>query len=317
MKTDQKMQDCRREYEAVEVPQEAKERILMGIERAKKEQEEKEGAKCGRRAGGRIWRYAGLAAAACFGAIVILANSGQSVALAMEKIPVIGAIAKVVTFRTYEDQTNHFSAHIEVPQVEQEQLAETQPADESAGDTQPQGAAQEELQRTNKTIEEYGQELIARYEHDLSESQGEGNYSLQSDYKVVSESDDYLAIEVDTLLIMASGSEYRKTFNIDKNTGEILSLKDFFREGSDYIGVISDAIKAQMKQQMEQDDSVIYWLDSEVPEWDFQAIDDDTSFYFDGQGDLVIQFDEYEVAPGSMGAVSFTIPRADLDDILK
>ena len=34
MKTDQKMQDCRREYEAVEVPQEAKERILMGIERA-------------------------------------------------------------------------------------------------------------------------------------------------------------------------------------------------------------------------------------------------------------------------------------------
>ena len=248
---------------------------------------------------------------------MILANSGQSVALAMEKIPVIGAIAKVVTFRTYEDQTNHFSAHIEVPQVEQEQLAETQPADESAGDTQPQGAAQEELQRTNKTIEEYGQELIARYEHDLAESQGEGNYSLQSNYKVVSESDDYLAIEVDTLLIMASGSEYRKTFNIDKNTGEILSLKDFFREGSDYIGVISDAIKAQMKQQMEQDDSVIYWLDSEVPEWDFQAIDDDTSFYFDGQGNLIIQFDEYEVAPGSMGAVSFTIPRADLDDILK
>lgn len=317
MKTDQKMQDYRREYEAVEVPQEAKERILMGIERAKKEQEEKEGTESGRRAGGRIWRYAGIAAAACLGAIVILANSGQSVALAMEKIPVIGAIAKVVTFRTYEDQTNHFSAHIEVPQVEQEQLAETQPADESAGDAQPQDAAQEGLQRTNKTIEEYGQELIARYEHDLSESQGEGNYSLQSDYKVVSESDDYLAIEVDTLLIMASGSEYRKTFNIDKNTGEILSLKDFFQEGSDYIGVISDAIKAQMKQQMEQDDSVIYWLDSEVPEWDFQAIDDDTSFYFDGQGDLVIQFDEYEVAPGSMGAVSFTIPRADLDDILK
>lgn len=317
MKTDQKMQDYRREYEAVEVPQEAKERILMGIERAKKEQEEKEGTESGRRVGGRIWRYAGIAAAACFGAIVILANSGQSVALAMEKIPVIGAIAKVVTFRTYEDQTNHFSAHIEVPQVEQEQLAETQPADESAGDTQPQDAAQEGLQRTNKTIEEYGQELIARYEHDLSESQGEGNYSLQSDYKVVSESDDYLAIEVDTLLIMASGSEYRKTFNIDKNTGEILALKDFFQEGSDYIGVISDAIKAQMKQQMEQDDSVIYWLDSEVPEWDFQAIDDDTSFYFDGQGDLVIQFDEYEVAPGSMGAVSFTIPRANLDDILK
>lgn len=34
-------------------------------------------------------------------------------AYAMEKMPVIGTIASVVTFRTYEDQTNGFSAHIE------------------------------------------------------------------------------------------------------------------------------------------------------------------------------------------------------------
>ena len=34
----------------------------------------------------------------------------------------------------------------------------------------------------------------------------------------------------------------------------------------------------------------------------------DESFYFNEEGLLVIAFDEYEVAPGYMGAVEFTIP---------
>ena len=34
-----------------------------------------------------------------------------------EQIPVIGSIAKVVTFRTYEDKKDNFEADIKVPQV--------------------------------------------------------------------------------------------------------------------------------------------------------------------------------------------------------
>ena len=307
------MQDLQREYEQIEVPKETKDRIARGIERAKKE--ETSGGKR-HRAQLRLLKGTGIAVAACLGVIVLLANSSQPTALAMGKLPVIGTIARVVTFRTYEDQTNHFSAHVEVPKVEQEQLTGEEESEETAG-VKDESAVAEGLDATNKTIEEYGNELIAGYEKDLAQSQGEGNYSLQSDYKVVSETEDYLAIEVDTLLVMAGGSEYRKTFNIDKRTGQILTLGDFFQEGSDYITVISDKIKAQMKQQMEEDEGVIYWLDSDVPEWDFKQISEDTSFYFTENGDLVIQFDEYEVAPGSMGAVSFTIDRAELEDILK
>lgn len=313
MKKDQMMQDLQREYEQIKVPEEAKDRITRGIERAKKEEPSGGGR---HRVQLRLLKGAGIAVAACLGVMILLANSSQSVALAMEKLPVIGAIARVVTFRTYEDQTNHFSAHVEVPKVEQEQLTGEEDSEETAG-VKDESVAAEGLEATNKTIEEYGDELIASYEKDLAQSQGEGNYSLQSDYKVVSETEDYLAIEVDTLLVMASGSEYRKTFNIDKKTGQILTLGDFFQEGSDYITVISDEIKAQMKQQMEEDESVIYWLDSDVPEWDFKQISEDTSFYFTENGDLVIQFNEYEVAPGSMGAVSFTIDKADLDGMRK
>ena len=40
----------------------------------------------------------------------------------------------------------------------------------------------------------------------------------------------------------------------------------------------------------------------------FKAITDETSFYLNEQDEIVIAFDEYEVAPGYMGCVEFVIP---------
>ena len=56
------------------------------------------------------------------------------------------------------------------------------------------------------------------------------------------------------------------------------------------------------------DDSVSYFYNSDMPEDDFKELTGDESFYFNEEGLLVIAFDEYEVAPGYMGAVEFTIP---------
>lgn len=42
---------------------------------------------------------------------------------------------------------------------------------------------------------------------------------------------------------------------------------------------------------------------------EFNLITGDESFYFNENGEIVIVFDEYEVAPGYMGAVEFTIPK--------
>ena len=39
--------------------------------------------------------------------ITVMANSGAAIAHAMAKIPVIGAIAEVVTFREYESTDNN------------------------------------------------------------------------------------------------------------------------------------------------------------------------------------------------------------------
>lgn len=66
--------------------------------------------------------------------------------------------------------------------------------------------------------------------------------------------------------------------------------------------MISENIKTQMREQMVADEGVIYFLDDEdMPEFNFQSITEQTNFYFNESGELVIVFDEYEVAPGYMG----------------
>ena len=59
-----------------------------------------------------------MTAAAAMMAITILANIDPTIANAMEQIPVIGPISKVVTFRTYENNTDNFEANVQIPQVE-------------------------------------------------------------------------------------------------------------------------------------------------------------------------------------------------------
>lgn len=162
----------------------------------------------------------------------------------------------------------------------------------------------------NQSIEEYANALIAQYESDLRSSQGEGNYSLTSSYQVVTDTANYLCLRIDTTLVMASGTEYTKVFTIDKRTGKMISLSDLFHNNPEMLTAISDNIKEQMQAQMAADSSVTYFYNSDMPEWDFKELRGDESFYFNEKGELVITFDETDVAPAYMGAVEFAIPQS-------
>ena len=103
----------------------------------------------------------------------------------------------------------------------------------------------------------------------------------------------------------------------ESKTGKMITLKDLFHEGSDYKKRISDSIKEQMRAQMKEDSSKTYFLDDDQPEWDFKQIKDDADFYISDNGELTFVFDKYEVAPGYMGLVEFSIPTEKLSDIVK
>jgi hypothetical protein len=281
-------------YENYEVPSEALDRIKSGIAKAKKEDSNNKVMLY-------IKRTATTAAAAVI-AVTILANSSKTVTNAMERIPVIGAITKVVTIRNYSKKTGNFEAQVDVPQITEEVTVDMEIETEEI-----ETDINESLLEINKTIEDYADELIAMYEDELKASNGQDNYELVSTYDVIRNDEKYLSIRINSTVVMASGAQFVKIYNVDKTTGNIITLSDIYGKDTDYIDTISEEIKQQMQDQMAADENKIYFIKSDEEPSGFDKITDDTNFYINDDGNVVIVFDEYEVAPGYMGVVEFTI----------
>lgn len=243
-------------------------------------------------------------AAALLAAFVILPNTSASVAHAMERIPLIGRMVEIVTFRDYEYEGERHSADIEVPEIKVDEELEN-------------SDAQEKLEQTadeiNGEIREITEKLIKEFETYLEDEQGYQDIVVTSE--VLATTPEYFTLKLLCYQGAGSGTQWNYYYTIDLTTGERLQLKDIFQEGADYITPISDSIKEQMQAQMDADEMVYYWLHDEIEEWNFKAITDETSFYLNEKGNVVIGFDEGEVAPMYMGSVEFEIPAEAVKDI--
>lgn len=302
-------EQIKQDYQNIKVPETLKPQIEKAIAKAKADMEHTSGNPKGTgapKAHLTIFRpfvkaTAGVAAAAFV--LVALANLSPSVSYAMEQLPVLGAIVKVVTFQEYEHQDNQMEANIKIPKVQAEQ----------EGNESLKDAAQE----LNDTIKAYTDEMIAAYEADVQAAGGEGTQAVDLDYEVVTDNDRLFSLRFHQTVTMAGAAQMEKIYHIDKQAGKMVTLEDLFQEGADYKTPISENIRQQMKEQMAQDESKSYYVDSEVPEWDFKELPDNANFYVNESGKLAIVFDEYQVAPGYMGVVTFEIPTEVVAGIVK
>lgn len=351
---EERLSEGRNDYQQIPVPDEMRTKVEAGIMRAKAEkegqtmkgrEEERETKVEKRQKESRLdkdlggsrkdrkrnkkktvrFRIAAVAAAAA-AVLIILPNTGASVAHAMGSIPVVGKLFQAVTFRDYQYESDRFDANVEVPQIVVDDMAgegEKTPEQDKEKDSaagQSKGEISDELQGTldqiNFDIEEVTNQLIEEFQKsaDLGESYG----SLEIHHETVTNNDRYFTLKLSMYQGAGSGFESYKFYTIDKRTGKQVQLGDLFREGSGYNERLSENIKDQMRSDMAEDENKIYWVDYEdVPEWNFEKLKEDQNFYFDEAGNIVISFDEYEVAPGYMGALEFTVEREVFEDILK
>ena len=253
----------------------------------------------------RIRTRAALTAAAFVGFFLLLPNTSPVIAHAMEQIPVLGKLIEVVTFRDYEYESDRNHADIEVPEIKVELGL-------------PEDQTLENLERTtdeiNREIKKITDSLIEEFDTYLEE---EGYQDILVKSEILTATADYFTLKLLCYQGAGSGYQWNYYYTIDLNTGKRLQLKDVFAEGADYITPISEAIKEQMQAQMDADENVYYWLDDEIEEWNFKSVTDETSFYINENGNVVIGFNEGDVAPMYMGAVEFEIPGDVLNDIRK
>lgn len=308
MTEQEQLRQLKEEYENMIIPEAGRERLQAGIDRARMEKKRAEHARR---------RSAWTAVAAAAVVMIALPNTNMQIAHAMENIPLLGGFFRLVTVRQYNYSDENHDAEVELAQITYgEDAGEAASVGEAAaGAADPKGTAAGSVEAVNQDMEATVEELIRQFEDTLSE---EGYHGLHVSQEVVTDNDRYYTVKLSVLETEASGYEHNQFYTIDKQTGNVVTLEDLFAEGSDYISAISENIKTQMREQMAADEGVIYFLDGDdMPEFNFQGITEQTNFYFNEKDELVIAFDEYEVAPGSMGAPEFVIPQEVTAAILK
>lgn len=322
MTEQEQLRQLKEEYENMTIPETGRERLQAGIDRARMEKKRAEHARR---------RSAWTAVAAAAVVMIALPNTNMQIAHAMENIPLLGGFFRLVTVRQYNYSDENHNAEVELAQInygedagEGASVGEVAAAPEGTAAGSVEGVGQEAavanlsedgVEAVNQDMEATVEELIRQFEDTLSE---EGYHGLHVTQEVVTDNARYYTVKLSVLETEASGYEHNQFYTIDKQTGSVVTLEDLFAEGSDYISAISENIKTQMKEQMAADEGVIYFLDNDdMPEFNFQGITEQTNFYFNEKDELVIAFDEYEVAPGYMGAPEFVIPQEVTAAILK
>lgn len=294
---DNRLEEMMKDYNNIQIPEELMARVEAGIAQAKEDIQKEEQTKS------KIpfWAKATSGLVAAMATFVILVNVNNQIAYAMSDIPILGAIVKVVTFTTFDQKDNDMSAHVEVPQIE---------VDED-------GSIKEGAEQLNKTVKEYTDQIIRQYQQDVAEVEGEGKEEVTTDYEIVTDNDQLFSIRINTIVQLNTSGVTIKIYHIDKETGKKIGLDDICKTDTDYKKIITEEVKRQMREQMQKDENVVYFIDEEdIPEVNWTGITDDANFYFNEDGKLTFVFDKYEVAPGYMGTSEFVMPEEITKTIL-
>ncbi len=276
------------------IPEELNAGIQQEIQNSRKRQAGKKRA--GRPGCKKAIRRMGAAAAAVCFLFTAALNTSQVFAKEAGQLPVIGVMAQVLTFRSYETVKDDIAVAVAIPSVEM--IAED----------------------TGITVDEINQEIFARcdqYADDAvlraeeyrtafletggtQEEWAEHDIKITVGYEVKQQNADYLSFVVRGSESWTNAYNESKYYNLDLKTGEIVTLKDML--GSDYVELVNRCIREQISER-QQAGEVFFTAE----EGGFTGISEDTKFYINENNRPVIVFEKYEIAPGSLGEIEFEI----------
>ena len=256
--------------------------------------------------------------------LFFLINCAPSIAEAMEQIPGLGDVARFADVRgeSYQWGDTSFNAEYPVVEVSEVETAAVPETEQAETEEQEEKKEQEELDLSegvedlNDRMEAYVAQMKEKFQW-YANRKYNGYVGMDVTYDVMRDDEKLMAIRFVGTINAGGSGEYCRWFVLDKQSGEVVELRDLFAEGSDYMGVISAEVLRQMQAQVDAGTGDYYipggiWSDDEC----FKSIAWDQNFYINDSNELVIVFDEYEVASGNMGMPKFVIPTGVLAGIL-
>lgn len=241
------------------------------------------------------------AAAVCI-LFVALLNISPTFANAMATVPVLGNVAKVLTFREYAIDTNT------------EQITVNQPSISNTGNTELEKRVNNEIQKKiDAIVAQARQEAKQNQQQAIAQGQNPADMipvTLDITYEIKSSNEKTLSFVINKTETAADSFTEQIFYNLDLASGKDLTLADVL--GPDYKQIADKTIQDTIDQRVKEDpEKWAYFVPtSDMPDEGFHGISDNQKFYIDTDGNVVISFDEFEVAPGFMGIQDFQVGKS-------
>lgn len=282
----EKMADARRHYEGVPIPAELSAQVNRSIQKSRRK-------RAGQR---RRVRAACLAAVFCC-TFLLTISLDPVTARALEPIPILGGLVRVVTGQTYHAEDRSKVIDVNRPELVSE------------------GEDDALAERINKEIEARIDALVAEAEQRAAETYqawdetrtDEDEFFLpvdvSVDYEVKCSTEDTLSFVLYESEVRANSYTEVYAYNLDLASGRELTLRDLL--GSEWKSIANRAVKIGIYQRSQIEGNVYYNMEEFGTE--FESIRDDQPFYINEAGNPVLMFAKYEIAPGYMGMQEFEI----------
>lgn len=276
-----KLDDMKQRYEKIPIPDDLDSVMESAIQQGKRRRFLRRGYRLGLAAGIALY--------------LITLNTSPAFAKTIFKVPVVGDFSKILCVREYKSEDEIQALDVKVPEIKN--------TGNPKMEDKVNAAIRRHIDETVAQLEKESQEI--RKTMEIDQSSLTAKIRVHIDYKITCNTDSLLSFQIITTYMANTSMQEYQIFNLNPQTGETITLKQLF--GKDYKKTITKEIHKQIDQILKNDKNAMYFEGDEG----FTGIKDNQKFYLDGEGNAVIVFEKYEIAPGYMGEQLFKIPYHD------
>ena len=235
--------------------------------------------------------------ATTFALFVVLLNTNESFAKAMEDVPIIGSIAEVFTVREYKEES------------EVELIDAKIPAIRNTGNTDLENRINYEISSKINEVLEEAKQRAEEYKNAVLTTGGTMEdfipTQINIDYEITYQDEKLISFVITKSESSASAYQEQYFYNIDIQNGRELNLKDVL--GEDYKEIVDTEVNKQINERRAEDEENNLYFTAE--EGGFSGIENEyQDFFINEDKKVTIVFQKYEIAPGAMGIQNFVIP---------
>lgn len=285
MTVNEKMEAARKCYEEMPIPAELNARVNLVVQRSRRQEQNR-----------RRVRKALASLTSCAAAFVLMVNASPTLAVAMEPVPILGALVRVVTGGEYHRQDVQNVIDVRTPELQ------------NTGDSELEVRVNDEIQkRVDALVQEAETRSREEYRAWLETRADEDNFfvpvTVQVDYEVKCNTDRILSFVLYKTETRANSYVESYMYNIDLTTGREITLENLLGDRWKEIANRTVEIGIYQRSQIEGND----YFSMEEFGTEFETITEDRPFYINEVGNPVLVFAKYEIAPGYMGKQEFEI----------